>query len=166
MHVAAIQFDIVWEDKQANHAIIEELLTKSALPPGTFVLLPELGDTGFSFDLDLPADQVSFLRKISEGNDKPVIVVLTGGSPITMPEVDELADAILFAWYPGQQGGNAVADIIFGDVSPSGRLPITFPESVEQLPPYENYSMAGRTYKYMTEKPLYPFGYGLSYSNF
>jgi beta-glucosidase len=83
-----------------------------------------------------------------------------------MPEVEEIADAILFVWYPGQQGGNAVADVIFGDVSPSGRLPITFPVSADQLPAFDDYSMKGRTYKYMTKTPLYPFGYGLSYSRF
>jgi beta-glucosidase len=83
-----------------------------------------------------------------------------------MPEVEELADAILWAWYPGQEGGNAVADLIFGNAVPSGKLPITFPVSVEQLPAFEDYSMEGRTYRYMEAKPLYPFGYGLSYSEF
>jgi len=121
---------------------------------------------GDRLDLNLPSVQIDFLRKLRDGHDKPLIVVLTGGSPITMPEVEELADAIIFAWYPGQQGGSAVADVLFGDVSPSGRLPVTFPESVDQLPPFDDYSMAGRTYRYMTEKPLYPFGYGLSYSRF
>ena len=85
---------------------------------------------------------------------------------MTIPEVDELADAIVWAWYPGQQGGNAVADVIFGDANPAGRLPITFPKSVDQLPPYEDYSMQGRTYRYMTDEPLYPFGFGLSYTDF
>ena len=121
---------------------------------------------GDRLDLNLPASQLDFLRRLRDGNDKPLIVVLTGGSPMTIPEVHELADAVLFAWYPGQQGGNAVAEIIFGDANPSGRLPITFPESLEQLPPFEDYSMKGRGYRYMTEKPLYPFGYGLSYSSF
>jgi beta-glucosidase len=121
---------------------------------------------GDRIELDLPAPQLDFLRKIRADNDRPVIVVLTGGSPIATPEIEELADAILFAWYPGQQGGAAVADVIFGDHNPSGRLPITFPRSTDQLPPYEDYSMAGRTYKYMTEKPWYPFGYGLSFTSF
>ncbi len=91
---------------------------------------------------------------------------MTGRSPIASPEVDDLADAVLFVWYPGQEGGRAVADVLFGDVSPSGRLPITFPRSVDQLPPFEDYSMAGRTYRYMTAEPLYPFGFGLSYTRF
>ena len=130
---------------------------------GASLASPTKGDR---LDLNLPQGQLDFLRKLRKGHDKPLIVVLTGGSPITMPEIEEIADAILFVWYPGQQGGNAVADVIFGDVSPSGRLPITFPVSVDQLPPFDDYSMKGRTYKYMTEAPLYPFGYGLSYSRF
>ncbi|KPK83403.1 MAG: hypothetical protein AMS27_13040 [Bacteroides sp. SM23_62_1] len=93
-------------------------------------------------------------------------MILTGGSPIDISDVEELADVILFVWYPGEEGGNAVADIIFGDVSPSGKLPITFPKSLDQLPPYEDYSMAGRTYRYMTKEPRYPFGFGLSYTSF
>ena len=79
-------------------------------------------------------------------------------------EVTELSDAVLYAWYPGERGGDAVADIIFGNVSPSAKLPITFPKSIEQLPPFEDYSMKGRTYKYMTVEPLYPFGFGLSFA--
>ena len=92
--------------------------------------------------------------------------MLTGGSPICTPELSEIADAILFIWYPGQEGGRAVADAIFGDVNPSGRLCITFPKSTGQLPSFEDYSMKGRTYRYMTEEPLYPFGFGLSYTSF
>ncbi len=85
---------------------------------------------------------------------------------MNLAEVHELADAVLLVWYPGEEGGNAIADILFGKVSPSGRLPITFPKSLDQLPPYEDYSMKGRTYKYMDEDPLYPFGFGLSYGSF
>ena len=128
---------------------------------GAAIASPSKGDR---IDLNLPENQLAYLRKIRQDNDKPVILVLTGGSPIATPEIEKLADAILWVWYPGQQGGTAVADVIFGDYSPSGRLPITFPASVDQLPPYEDYSMAGRTYKYMSEKPLYPFGYGLSFT--
>jgi beta-glucosidase len=69
-------------------------------------------------------------------------------------------------WYPGQEGGKAVADVLFGDVAPAGKLPLTFPKSVEQLPPFEDYSMTGRTYRYATEEPLFPFGFGLSYTQF
>jgi beta-glucosidase len=113
--------------------------------------------------IELPPWQLNFLQKV-RAIGKPVILILTGGSPIAIPE--DIADAVLFAWYPGEQGGKAVADIVFGDVVPSGKLPVTFPASTAQLPPYEEYSMRGRTYRYMTEKPLYPFGFGLSYTGF
>ncbi|MFH0759679.1 MAG: glycoside hydrolase family 3 C-terminal domain-containing protein [Bacteroidota bacterium] len=121
---------------------------------------------GDRYDLNLPRNQINFLKSLKKENEKPLIVVVTGGSPITMPEVDELADAIVWVWYPGQEGGNAVADVIFGNEIPSGKLPLTFPLSTDQLPDYEDYSMVGRTYRYMTSKPLYPFGYGLSYTRF
>ena len=130
---------------------------------GEALASPTLGDR---YDLNLPENQLNFLRSLRKDNKKPIIVVVTGGSPVTMPEVEELADAILWVWYPGQEGGNAVADVIFGNEAPSGKLPVTFPVSVDQLPDYEDYSMNERTYRYMSSKPLYPFGYGLSYSNF
>jgi beta-glucosidase len=113
--------------------------------------------------IELPPWQLNYLQKVRAAG-KPVILILTGGSPIAIPE--DIADAVIFAWYPGEMGGKAVADIIFGNVVPSGKLPITFPASTKQLPPYEDYSMKGRTYRYMTEKPLYPFGFGLSYTSF
>jgi beta-glucosidase len=113
--------------------------------------------------IELPPWQINYLQKV-RATGKPIILVLTGGSPIAIPE--DLADAVIFAWYPGELGGKAIADIIFGDVVPSGKLPITFPASTDHLPPYEYYSMKGRTYRYMTEKPLYPFGFGLSYTSF
>ncbi|GAF02763.1 glycoside hydrolase family 3 C-terminal domain-containing protein [Saccharicrinis fermentans] len=114
----------------------------------------------------LPDNQIEFLRKLRKNNEKPIIVVMTGGSPMIIPEVEELADAILWAWYPGQEGGTAVADVIFGKISPSGRLPLTFLKSLDQYPAYEDYSMRGRTYKFMKEDPLFPFGFGLSYTRF
>ncbi len=117
-------------------------------------------------DIGLPENQLRFLRNLRTGNDKPIVVVLTGGSPLAIPEVHELADAILYVWYPGEQGGNGVADVIFGDTAPSGRLPLTFPKSTDQLPAYDSYDMKGRTYRYMTEEPLYPFGFGLTYTQF
>jgi beta-glucosidase len=113
--------------------------------------------------IELPPWQLKFLKAVRNAGKK-IILVLTGGSPIAFPE--DLADAVIFAWYPGESGGKAVADIIFGDVVPSGKLPITFPSTPTQLPPYEDYSMKGRTYRYMTEKPQYPFGFGLSYTSF
>jgi beta-glucosidase len=120
---------------------------------------------GDNVTMKLPVNQLIYLRKIAE-KDKPLVVVVFAGCPVDLTEISELADAILYAWYPGEEGGSALADIIFGDVSPSGKLPITFPKSVDQLPPYEDYSMAGRTYKYMEESPMYPFGYGKSYASF
>jgi beta-glucosidase len=113
--------------------------------------------------IELPSWQLTYLQKVREAGKK-IILVLTGGSPIAFPE--NIADAVIFAWYSGESGGQAVADIIFGDTVPSGKLPITFPASTSQLPPYKDYSMKGRTYRYMTEKPLYPFGFGLSYTKF
>jgi beta-glucosidase len=113
--------------------------------------------------IELPPWQLDFLRQI-KSSGKKVILILTGGSPIAFPE--DIADAVLFAWYPGEQGGSAVADIIFGDAVPSGKLPVTFPASTDQLPPYEDYAMKGRTYRYMEKEPLYPFGFGLSYTSF
>lgn len=121
---------------------------------------------GDRLDLGLPQNQLDFLRQVKKSTGKPIILVLTGGSPICTPELSEIADAILFVWYPGQEGGHAVADALFGDINPSGRLAITFPKSVAQLPAFEDYSMKGRTYRYMTKEPLYPFGFGLSYTSF
>lgn len=122
---------------------------------------------GDRLDYNLPSNQIDFLKKLrNAAGEKPIVAIVTGGSPMNLAEVHELADAVLLAWYPGEEGGTAVADILFGGISPSGRLPITFPKSLDQLPPYEDYSMEGRTYKYMNEEPLYPFGFGLSYSTF
>ena len=116
-------------------------------------------------DIALPAVQQAFIRQLVSGGAR-VVLVLTGGSPIALGEIADLVDAIVFAWYPGQEGGRAVADVLFGRAVPSGRLPVTFYRSVEQLPPFEDYGMAGRTYRYTTEEPLYPFGFGLSYTHF
>jgi len=93
-------------------------------------------------------------------------VVLTSGSALAVNWAQQHAAAILQAWYPGEEGGTAVADVLSGEYNPAGRLPVTFYQSVVQLPPFGNYSMAGRTYRYFTEPPLYPFGYGLSFSSF
>jgi beta-glucosidase len=131
---------------------------------GESIASPHKGDI---LDMKLPESQLVLLRKINQKareGGKKVITVICAGMPLDLREVSELSDAVLYAWYPGERGGDAVADIIFGDISPSGKLPITFPKSVEQLPDYENYSMEGRTYKYMKESPMYPFGFGLGYT--
>lgn len=150
--------------KQADAIIVSMGLTGNMEgEEGESIASSSFGDR---LDYNLPKHQIEFLRKLRSNNKKPIIVIINSGSPVNMTEIHELADAIIWAWYPGEEGGNAVADIIFGKVSPSGRLPITFPKSLDQLPPYENYSMEGRTYRFMKEDPFYPFGYGLSYTKF
>lgn len=121
---------------------------------------------GDRIDYNIPQNQIDYLRNLKKDNPNPVIAIITGGSPMNLAEVHELADAALLVWYPGEEGGNAVADIVFGKAAPSGKLPVTFPKSLDQLPPYEDYSMEGRTYRYMKEEPLYPFGFGLSFVKF
>lgn len=122
--------------------------------------------SGDRMNYNLPQNQIDFLRKLRQGNKKPIIAVITGGSPMNLAPVDSLADAILLAWYPGEEGGNAAGDIIFGQISPSAKLPLTFPKSLNDLPAFEDYTMEGRTYRYMKATPLYPFGFGLSYAHF
>jgi beta-glucosidase len=129
---------------------------------GEAILSHEKGDR---VQIGLPEHQVDRLKKL-KATGHPLVVVLAGGSPVSIPEIHEIADAIIYMWYPGEQGGAALARLIFGDVSPSGKLPVTFPKSVEQLPPFDDYKMAGRTYRFMSEAPLYPFGFGLSYTSF
>jgi len=100
------------------------------------------------------------------GTGKPVVLVLLNGSALAMPWAAEHVPAILEAWYPGQAGGAAIADVLFGDYNPAGRLPVTFYRSVDQLPPFSEYAMEGRTYKYFRGDPLFPFGHGLSFTTF
>jgi len=115
--------------------------------------------------LDLPKPQQDLLeRVVAEG--KPTVLVLMNGSALSVNWADEKIPAIVEAWYPGGQGGTAIARALTGDFSPSGRLPVTFYKSVDQLPPFEDYSMSHRTYRYFDGEPLYPFGYGLSYTTF
>ncbi len=126
----------------------------------------EEGDTGNEFfsgdkkDLRLPESQRILLEKLA-ATGKPMVVVLTTGSAVN-PEIT--GDALIETWYPGQMGGKALARILFGDVSPSGKLPVTFYESADRLPDFEDYSMKNRTYRYAEGNVLYPFGYGLTYS--
>ena len=128
-------------------------------------LLNENG--GDRTDLRLPKNQIEFVKKLrEETKNKPLILVITGGSAIATPEIAALADAILFAWYPGEQGGNAIADAIFGNYNPAGRLPVTFYSSVKDLPDFDDYDMRGRTYRFFQGEPQFEFGYGLSYSKF
>lgn len=116
-------------------------------------------------DIKLPAVQENLLKKI-HALGKPVVLVLTNGSALAVNWADENIPAIIDIWYPGQAGGTAVADVLFGDYSPAGRLPVTFYKSVDDLPPFEDYRVDGRTYRYFRGQPLYPFGHGLSYTTF
>jgi beta-glucosidase len=115
--------------------------------------------------LNLPASQEKLLDEVV-ATGKPVVVVLMSGGALSINSAQDKAAAILLAGYGGQQGGNAVADIIFGDYNPAGRLPVTYYKSIDQIPAFENYDMTGKTYRFFSKEPLYPFGYGLSYTTF
>ena len=115
--------------------------------------------------IELPTAQTELVKALKAAGRK-VVFVNFSGSAMGLTEVEPACDAILQAWYPGEEGGNAIASVLYGTYNPAGRLPVTFYRSTDQLPDFEDYSMKGRTYRYMTEKPLYPFGYGLSYSKF
>ena len=118
-------------------------------------------------EIDLPKSQVDYIKTLRDkAGSKPIILVVNSGSALNLTEVEPYVDAILFAWYLGEQGGNAIAEIIFGDANPSGKLPFTIPRSSDQMPDYKNYSMKNRTYRYIQYIPMYPFGFGLSYSQF
>lgn len=131
----------------------------------------EEGDQGNAYasgdkpGLELPGLQEEVLKVICESGKK-VIVVILSGSALALGYAQEHADAVLEGWYPGSLGGKAIANIIFGEVNPQGKLPLTFYKSTDSLPEFTDYSMKNRTYRYLSEEPLYPFGYGLSYTNF
>ena len=116
-------------------------------------------------DIELPAVQRELIDALYRAGKK-IVLVNCSGSPIGLEPETKKCEAILQAWYPGQQGGTAVAEVLFGDYNPAGRLPVTFYRNLSQLPDFEDYNMAGRTYRYMQDTPLFPFGYGLSYTTF
>jgi beta-glucosidase len=120
---------------------------------------------GDRVDMELPRPQLEMLQAVA-ATGKPLIVVLTSGSALAVNWAQQHANSVLEAWYPGEEGGTALANILAGDYNPSGRLPVTVYTGVSQLPPFEEYSMAGRTYRYFFGVPLYPFGFGLSYTSF
>jgi beta-glucosidase len=136
------------------------------------VLEGEAGDAflsksgGDKNNISLPTSEILYLKQLRASIKTPIIVVITAGSNVDVSSIEPYADAIIYAWYPGEQGGAALADILLGKVSPSGRLPITFYKSANDLPEYKSYAMKGRTYRYYTGLVAYPFGYGLSYSQF
>ena len=120
---------------------------------------------GDRVDLGLPATQQQLMEEIA-ALGKPVVLVLLNGSALAVNWARDHVPAIVEAWYPGESGGDAIADVLFGDYNPAGRLPVTFYRSADQLPAFTDYRMAGRTYRYFSGEPLYPFGYGLSYTSF
>ena len=120
---------------------------------------------GDKTDLNLTGLQQSMLEQIV-ALGKPTVLVLLAGSPMSITWAQDHVGAIIDAWYPGETGGTAIADVLFGKVSPAGRLPITFPKSIADVPKFTDYSMQGRTYRYLETEPLYPFGYGLSFTSF
>jgi beta-glucosidase len=150
--------------RQADAVVI--FLGLSPLVEGEEMDVPFEGFRGGDrTSIDLPKQQEELLKAV-QALGKPVVLVLLNGSAIAVNWANEHVPAILESWYPGAEGGTAIADVLFGDYNPSGRLPVTFYKSVEQLPPFTDYSMQGRTYRYFKGAPLYPFGFGLSYSKF
>ncbi len=115
--------------------------------------------------LDIPKNQQELLEKLNALR-KPVVLVLTNGSALSVNWASKNVPAIVECWYPGEEGGNAVADVLFGDYNPAGRLPLTFYKSINDIPPFDDYRMEGKTYRYFRGEPLYAFGYGLSYTKF
>jgi len=155
--------DAVAAAKQADVAILVlGLSPRLEGEEGEEHLLDKSGDRR---DLGLPQSQEGLLQEILN-TGTPTIVVLQGGSAIAATTAARHADAVLATWYGGQEAGTALAEVLFGDYSPAGRLPVTFYRSLEQVPPFEDYAMAGRTYRFFDGVPLYPFGFGLSYSSF
>jgi len=127
--------------------------------------LPEGFSGGDRTNINLPKDEESLLQAV-KATGKPLVVVLMNGSALAVSWANENADAILESWYPGEEGGAAVAETLAGVNNPAGRLPVTFYRSAGDLPPFDDYAMKSRTYRYFDGRPLFPFGYGLSYSKF
>ncbi len=168
---------LLWAMPREN--LVEDAVAKASMADAVILVLglsqrlegEEMGiriegfEGGDRTSLNLPAIQEELLTAMT-GTGKPVIVVLMNGGPVASRQAQEKAAAVLLAGYPGVEGGSAVADVIFGDYNPAGRLPVTYYSSVDQLPPFEDYDMENRTYRYFSGTPLYPFGYGLSYTTF
>ena len=131
----------------------------------------EEGDAAYSdaggdrLRIDVPEVQIDFLKQL-HGTGTPVVLVLMNGSAVAINWAVEKVPAIIDAWYPGEQGGAAIADVLFGDYNPAGRLPVTFPKSLDQVPDFDDYNMKGHTYRFLEDEPLFRFGYGLSYTTF
>jgi beta-glucosidase len=152
---------------QAADAVVMVLGLSSRLEGEEMPLRIEGFSGGDRTSLDLPKIQQALLERVAAAaKGKPLVLVLLNGSALSINWADQNVPAIVEAWYAGQAAGTAVADVLFGAVSPAGRLPLTFYRSVDELPPFDDYSMKNRTYRYFTGAPLYPFGHGLSYSRF
>ena len=150
--------------KQADAVVM--VLGLSARLEGEEMNVTEPGFLGGDrLNIDLPARQQRLLESVA-ATGRPVVLVLLSGSALAVNWANEHVGAIVQAWYPGEEGGAAIAEVLFGDYNPAGRLPVTFYKSVDQLPPFDNYQMDGRTYRFFKGEPLYPFGYGLSYTRF
>jgi len=174
---AAAGIDLVWQPPAAE--LVREAVaaaTRADVVVAFVGLSPQLeGEEmpvelegfkgGDRTDIRLPKVQRDLLQAL-KGTGKPMVLVLMSGSALAVPDEHAYANAVLEAWYPGEEGGTAIAETLAGDNNPAGRLPLTFYASVDQLPPFEEYSMANRTYRYFAGKPLYGFGYGLSYAEF
>jgi beta-glucosidase len=170
---------LVWGPPNLNESLREEALKKAresdvvvmalGLAPSLEGEEMDVKVKGFSggdrTDLNMPEAQEELLKSVV-ATGKPVVLVLINGSALAVNWAQANVAAIVEAWYPGEEGGTALADVLFGDYNPAGRLPVTFYKSVEQLPPFEDYRMEGKTYRYFRGEPLYPFGYGLSYTSF
>ncbi len=158
--------DAVTAAKQADVVIAVVGLTRELEGEEMFGrTLPEGFVGGDRTSIDLPKDEQALVEAV-KATGKPLVVVLMNGSALGVNWANQNANAILEAWYPGEEGGTAIAETLAGANNPAGRLPVTFYKSVNDLPPFEEYSMKGRTYRYFEGQPLYPFGYGLSYSTF
>jgi beta-glucosidase len=170
---------LVWGPPALNESLREEALKKAreadlvvlalGLAPSLEGEEMDVKVKGFSggdrTDLNLPDAQEELLKAVV-ATGKPVVLVLVNGSALAVNWAQSNVAAIVEAWYPGEEGGTALADVLFGDYNPAGRLPVTFYKSADDLPPFEDYRMEGKTYRYFKGEPLYPFGYGLSYTRF
>jgi beta-glucosidase len=154
----ALSADIVVFFGGLNQGLEGEEGQEEGLPPGE----KSQGDRA---TIELPAPQEALLHALY-ATGKPIILVLLNGSAVAINWADEHLPAILEAWYPGEEGGNAIADVLFGDYNPAGRLPVTFYRATSDLPAFTDYAMTNRTYRYFMGEVLYPFGYGLSYTTF
>ena len=174
---ATLNFDVVREQPVSPSLAVEAARSAGA---GTVIFVGGISpayereeakvsepgfDDGDRTSIELPDPQRRIIAALHDAGFKVVLVNCSGSAVGLVPE-DSVCNAILQAWYPGEQGGHAIADVIFGDYNPSGKLPVTFYRDDSQLPPFDDYRMAGRTYRYLTAEPLYPFGHGLSYTTF